>query len=109
MEIRNAKFCIGDVVSHRSLPLRGVVLDVDPVFSRTEEWYRSLPLELRPDKNQPFYTLVAENDEGSYLAYIAESNIENDRSGEPLSNPRLEEMFQTNETGHFTPRHAVAH
>ena len=36
MEARSAKFRIGQVVKHRIYPFRGVIFDVDPVFSNTE-------------------------------------------------------------------------
>ena len=60
-EIRIAKFRLGDVVKHRKFPFRGVVFDIDPVFNNTEEWLLSIPEEVRPHKDQPFYHLFAEN------------------------------------------------
>ena len=54
---RNAKFKIGQVVRHRVFPFRGVVFDIDPEFNNTEEWYQSIPAEVRPHKDQPFYHL----------------------------------------------------
>ena len=61
MDSRDAKFSIGDVVKHRLFPFRGVIFDVDPVFNNTDEWYESIPADLRPRKDQPFYHLLAEN------------------------------------------------
>ncbi|HWM30900.1 MAG TPA: heat shock protein HspQ, partial [Methyloceanibacter sp.] len=52
--VRNARFQIGQVVRHRLYPFRGVIFDVDPTFSNTEEWYRSIPQEARPNRDQPF-------------------------------------------------------
>ena len=75
MIIRNAKFGLGDVVRHRLFPFRGVVVDVDPEFANTEEWYESIPKEVRPSKDQPFYHLLAENDESYYGAYVSEGNL----------------------------------
>ena len=40
---REAKYKIGEVVKHRVFPFRGVVFDVDPTFSNTEEWWQSIP------------------------------------------------------------------
>ena len=45
-KIRNAKYQIGQVVRHRLFPFRGVVFDIDPIFSNTEEWYESIPAEV---------------------------------------------------------------
>ncbi len=69
---RNAKFKIGQVVRHRLFPFRGVVFDIDPEFDNTEEWYQSIPAEVRPHKDQPFYHLFAENAETEYIAYVSE-------------------------------------
>ena len=41
--MREAKFAIGQVVKHRHFPFRGVVFDVDPEFSNTEEWLTAIP------------------------------------------------------------------
>ena len=50
MQSRSAKFRIGQVVKHRFYPFRGVVFDVDPVFSNTEEWWLAIPENRRPSK-----------------------------------------------------------
>ena len=60
MNARTAKFGIGQVVKHRIYPFRGVIFDVDPTFANTDEWWRSIPAEVRPSKDQPFYHLYAE-------------------------------------------------
>ena len=51
-EIREAKFQIGQIVKHRVYPFRGVIFDVDPIFNNTEEWYQSIPEEIRPRNSQ---------------------------------------------------------
>ena len=79
-----AKFCIGQVVKHRLFPFRGVVYDVDPEFANTEEWYEAIPPHIRPRKDQPFYHLLAENDDGYYEAYVSEQNLLVDDSGDPV-------------------------
>ncbi|MBB4120484.1 MULTISPECIES: heat shock protein HspQ [Martelella] len=109
MKIREAKYNIGDIVRHRTLPFRGVIFDVDAEFSRTDEWYNSIPPEIRPDKDQPFYHLVAENDEKGYVAYVSEGNLEHDLSGEPLRNPQIGEIFTVTDNGQLAPRYAVSH
>jgi len=75
MKQSNAKFNIGDVVRHRMFPFRGVIFDVDPEFANTDEWWNSIPAEVRPSKEQPFYHLLAENDETEYVAYVSEQNL----------------------------------
>ena len=71
MPARIAKFDIGQVVKHRVYPFRGVIFDVDPTFSNTEEWWRSIPAQIRPSKDQPFYHLYAENSDSQYIAYVS--------------------------------------
>ena len=70
-ELPLAKFRIGQVVKHRLFAFRGVIFDVDPVFSNTEEWWQSIPEDIRPSKDQPFYHLLAENDDTEYVAYVS--------------------------------------
>jgi len=99
LAFRLAKFTIGDVVKHRVFPFRGVVFDVDPVFDNTEEWLASIPEEVRPHKNQPFYHLLAENAETTYVAYVSEQNLLPDETGKPCRHPLLREMFESPKRG----------
>ena len=92
---RDAKFTIGQVVKHRLFPFRGVIFDVDPTFSNTEEWWESIPEDVRPRKDQPFYHLLAENSEQTYIAYVSEQNLLEDHSGEEVDHPQLGEFFDT--------------
>ena len=88
-----AKFSIGQVVQHRVHPFRGVIFDVDPVFSNTEEWWNAIPEDSRPRKNQPFYHLLAENEETEYIAYVSEQNLLRDTSELPVRHPQVDEIF----------------
>jgi len=99
MQSRHAKFGIGQVVKHRFYPFRGVIFDVDPVFANTEEWWRSIPTEVRPAKEQPFYHLYAENEDSQYVAYVSEQNLMSDESGEPVRHPQVSEAFDRTEDG----------
>lgn len=99
-----AKFRIGDVVKHRFYPFRGVIFDVDPVFNNTEEWWQSIPPEIRPRKDQPFYHLYAENAETEYVAYVSEQNLLPDLSGDPLRHPRIPEAFERIKDGSYRAR-----
>lgn len=94
-----AKFQIGQVVRHKLFPFRGVIFDVDPQFGNTEEWYESIPEEVRPRKDQPFYHLFAENDRTHYIAYVSEQNLVPDDSDVPLSHPDIQEWFTMSGTG----------
>ena len=93
MTHRTAKFRLGQVVKHRIFPFRGVIFDVDPEFSNTEEWYEAIPENMRPSKDQPFYHLLAENAEAYYVAYVSEQNLVSDDSGDPVEHPQVGEVF----------------
>lgn len=103
---RVAKYQIGEVVRHRVFPFRGVIFDVDPTFSNTEEWWRSIPAEVRPHKDQPFYHLFAENAESEYIAYVSEQNLLPDTSGEPVRHPQVAEAFERDPDGRYRPRNS---
>ena len=86
---------------HRVYPFRGVIFDVDPIFNHSEDWYQSIPDEVRPRKNQPFYHLFAENEDGPYIAYVSEQNLLCDETGEPVGHPSIEDYFEGLRDGHY--------
>ncbi|MEM7294500.1 MAG: heat shock protein HspQ [Pseudomonadota bacterium] len=93
MTIVTAKFSIGEVVRHRVFPFRGVIYDIDPEFSNTEEWWQAIPESVRPRKDQPFYHLLAENEETTYVAYVSEQNLLADTTGQPIEHPEIDQFF----------------
>jgi len=99
--VRQARFAVGQVVRHRFYPFRGVVFDIDPEFDNTEEWWLSIPEEVRPHKDQPFYHLLAENADTEYIAYVSEQNLLPDETGQPLRHPQLSELFTEDENGGY--------
>ena len=104
MAITTAKFSIGDVVKHKHFNFRGVIYDVDFEFDNSEEWYQSIPKDVRPRKNQPYYHLLAENNEITYEAYVSEQNLVSDDSDEPIKHPLIEEIFVGKKgSGYFKP------
>jgi heat shock protein HspQ len=105
----HARFAVGDVVRHRLLDFRGVIFDVDPVFANTEEWYQAIPETIRPAKDQPFYHLLAENAESSYVAYVSQQNLEADQSDEPVEHPALDGLFDGFTDGRYTLRREHRH
>jgi heat shock protein HspQ len=109
MKSRTAKFAIGQIVRHRLYPFRGVVFDIDPEFANTEEWWLSIPEEVRPIRDQPFYHLLAENEESEYIAYVSEQNLVPDTSDEPLRHPEIDDYFERDENGTLRERDPVLH
>jgi heat shock protein HspQ len=106
---KTAKYTIGSVVKHRVYPFRGVVFDIDPVFNNTEEWWNSIPEEVRPSRDQPFYHLFAENSETEYVAYVSEQNLLPDASKDPLRHPQISEMFVKTRDGKLKARDIAMH
>ena len=104
MDSKKAKFSIGDVVKHRHFNFRGVIYDVDFEFNNSEEWYESIPKDVRPKKDQPFYHLLAENNEITYEAYVSEQNLIVDGSNEPIRHPLVNEVFSEKRgSGYYKP------
>ncbi len=105
---RVAKFQMGQIVHHRVYSFRGVIFDIDPTFNNTDEWWESIPEDVRPHKDQPYYHLLAENEATYYIAYVSEQNLVVDETGEPVGHPKVGEMFGDLENGLYTIRHTHA-
>lgn len=107
MSADTAKFSIGQIVKHRIFQFRGVIFDVDPIFMNTEEWYQSIPESVRPRKDQPFYHLLAENDDSTYVAYVSQQNLLPDETGEPCRHPKIGELFEGLQDGQYRLRQRI--
>lgn len=91
---------VGQVVRHKLFDYRGVVVDVDPVFMQSEQWYDAVARS-RPPKDEPWYrVLVHDSDQQTY---VAQRNLVPDPSGEPVNHPRLGEFFARFEYGRYVP------
>ena len=107
--VSHANFSIGDVVRHRLFDFRGVIFDVDPVFANTSEWYDAIPEHVRPRKDQPFYHLLAENMESTYVAYVSQQNLIPDDSNEPVDHPAISGLFNAYADGRYQLRQVHRH
>ena len=104
-----ARFAIGDVVRHRTFDFRGVIFDIDPVFANSEEWYEAIPAERRPRKDQPFYHLLAENEDSTYVAYVSQQNLMQDVEGGPVDHPSVPQLFEGFSGGKYRLRRSLTH
>ncbi|MBL8650395.1 MAG: heat shock protein HspQ [Sphingopyxis sp.] len=102
--IDRARFAPGDIVRHRMFDFRGVVFDIDPVFANSDEWYEAIPEGMRPAKEQPFYHLLAENEDSSYIAYVSQQNLVADGERGPVDHPQIDAMFEGLEQGRYRLR-----
>lgn len=105
----SARFSVGDVVRHKMFDFRGVIFDLDPVFANSEEWYNSIPDDIRPRRDQPFYHLLAENDDNSYTAYVSQQNLLGDSDGGPVDHPTVPELFGDFSEGRYRMRRQLTH
>ena len=106
--MRTAMFSIGEVVRHRFHPFRGVIYDVDPIFSNTDEWWQSIPEDVRPAKDQPYYHVFAENETSTYEAYVSEQNLVRDETGEPCRHPMVRQVFDGPVNSRYASREPIA-
>ena len=104
-----ARFAIGDIVRHKEHDFRGVIFDIDPVFANSEGWYESIPLEIRPRREQPFYHLLAEAEDSSYVGYVSQQNLLADCEGGPVDHPSLANIFEDYHGGRYQLRRGLAH
>ena len=93
MGIQKAKFSIGDIVKHKHFEFRGIIYDVDFEFNNSEEWYQSIPKNVRPRKDQPFYHLLADNGNMFYNAYVSEQNLVVEQSPKQVNHPDINFYF----------------
>jgi heat shock protein HspQ len=105
----SARFAIGDIVRHKLYDFRGVIFDIDPVFANSEEWYESIPKEVRPAREQPYYHLFAENEESNYIAYVSQQNLLQDAEGGPVEHPNVAQLFEDFADGRYRLRHGLTH
>ena len=93
MKITHSKFNIGAIVRHRHFDFRGVIFDIDPEFSNTDEWYESIP---------------AENPETYYVAYVSEQNLVDDRENGEVAHPMMSDYFRGLGNGRYMPKNHTA-
>ena len=98
METKEAKFFIGQVVHHKQFDYRGVIVEVDPQYNNSKEWYEKMALS-KPPKDQPWYHVLV--DEALHTTYVAERNLEADVSGKPVRHPLVVHFFDAFEGGRY--------
>ena len=102
MQVSNAKFTVGQLIIHKLFNYRGVIVDVDPGYLGTEEWYNRIALT-RPPIDKPWYRVLVHN--AAYETYVAERNLDSDDSQVPINNPMLAEYFDDFVEGRYITRH----
>ena len=101
MQKPNARFAVGQLIHHKLFGYRGVVVDVDPSYQGSEEWYEEVAHKA-PPKDSPWYHVLVHG--ADYETYVAERNLEPDGSREPISNPDLGRFFEDFRNGTYVTR-----
>lgn len=105
MEEKVASFGIGQVIHHRLFNYRGVIFDVDPDFQGSEEWYQKHVEAGNPSRDEPWYHVLIDQD--GRVAYVAERNLEQDSSAEPVEHPLLDNFFSGFDGNHYQTRQTL--
>ncbi|MBD3813837.1 MAG: heat shock protein HspQ, partial [Betaproteobacteria bacterium] len=63
----------------------------------------------RPGREQPYYHLLAENEESSYVAYVSQQNLAADPSGGPVDHPQVAQLFEDFANGRYRMRRKLTH
>lgn len=97
----HALFTIGQIVQHRLFKYRGVIIDVDPMYLGSKEWYEEVALS-RPPKDQPWYHVLVDNETNT--TYVAERNLKQTDDQDPINHPELNQYFETYNKGLYVSR-----
>ena len=87
-----AKFHVGQIISHVKFGYRGVVFDIDPVFSGSEDWYATMARS-KPPKDKPWYHVLVDGQQ--HTTYVAERHLAPDDSGGPIVHPLVDSLFSS--------------
>ena len=99
-----AKFSVGDLIHHRLFDYRGVVYDVDSIFSMSDDWYEQVA-KSRPPKNEPWYHVLVHG--SNQTTYVAEQNLEADSDGRAVTHPLITHYFSRFQNGRYVRQDQV--
>jgi len=97
-----AKFAVGQIIRHILYGYRGVVIDVDPIFQGSDEWYTKM-VSGQPPKDKPWYHILVHG--SVHHAYAAEAQLEADATTDPIEHPELDYFFSDFKSGVYHSRH----
>lgn len=98
--IQQAKFHIGQIIDHNKYGYRGVIFEVDPVFSQSDEWYEQVARS-RPPKDKPWYHVLVDN--ATHTTYVAERHLEPAFDTSEIRHPELHTYFKKYQDGSYLP------
>ena len=89
---------IGQIIHHLKFDYRGVIIDVDASFESSEEWYEMMA-KSNPPKDKPWYHVLV--NQSTTTTYVAEQNLEEDSSKQPILHPLVDVYFSRFEEGRY--------
>lgn len=89
---------LGAVVTHRLYGYRGVIVALDPRCMAGGTWYKSN--KTQPSREQPWYHVLV-HESGGLSTYVAQSNLQEDPSGQPIEHPRINCYFGSFKEGRY--------
>ena len=92
------QFSIGQIIHHLKFDYRGVIIDVDASFESSEEWYKMMA-KSNPPKDKPWYHVLV--NKSTITTYVAEQNLEEDPSKQPILHPLVDVYFSRFEEGRY--------
>ena len=92
------QFSIGQIIHHIKFDYRGVIIDVDASFESSEEWYEMMA-KSNPPKDKPWYHVLV--NKSTTTTYVAEQNLEEDSSKQPILHPLVDVYFSRFEEGRY--------
>lgn len=87
-----ANFAVGQLIHHRLFDYRGVIVDVDPDYQGSDDWYEQMA-RTRPPKDRPWYHVLV--DGSDVETYVAEQNLEEDQNNMPVEHPLINDYFDS--------------
>ena len=97
---KKSQFFIGQLVKHKLFNYRGVIIDVDPEFMLTDEWYTTMA-KSKPPKDKPWYRVLVHN--AIHETYVAQRNLEEDKCGKEIKHPEIKLFFSGLVNGKYVP------
>ena len=96
----NGNFYLGQIVHHRLYGYRGVIIDVDPTFNRSDLWYQQTATS-RPDREKPWFKLLIDNT--AHESYEAQENLEPDSDLDQINHPDINHYFSRYDGERYFP------
>ena len=91
------KWPIGAIVHHRQYDYRGVIVSFDPHCRADDLWYQGN--RTQPSRDQRWYHVLV--DHSGSTTYVAEENLEQAITLDPIEHPLLSRFFSAYYRGRY--------